>query len=55
MTLLGNHGNYCFEHDFLLPLFGATFMLNLKFLAYAYREGKNDNLFFMLFCYFQLA
>jgi len=31
---------------FLLPLFGATFILNLKFLAYAYRElwpaDKND-------------
>jgi len=31
---------------FLLPLFGATFILNFNFLAYAYRElwlaGKND-------------
>jgi len=31
---------------FLLPLFGATFIQNLKFLANAYRElwpaGKND-------------
>jgi len=31
---------------FLLPLFGATFVPNFKFLAYAYRElwpvGKND-------------
>jgi len=31
---------------FLLPLFGAAFIPNLKFLAYAYRElwpaSKND-------------
>jgi len=33
---------------FLLPLFGATFVPNLKFLPYAYRElwpaEKNDPL-----------
>jgi len=46
MASLGNHDNHCFEHDFSLLLFGATLMLNLKFLGYAYRElcpaGKND-------------
>jgi len=35
-----------FSMIFLLPLFGATFLPNLKCLAYAYRElwpsGKND-------------
>jgi len=43
MTSLGNHGTIAFSMTgfFLLPLFGATFILNLRLLAYAYHEfGK---------------